>query len=309
MINKIIDAIKNGVFLWKTKKKIIETIRKKNNLLYIKDRDAKAVVYQYKDYKKLYTKYKTMIDKGPVPSSNHVLSDKVWVCWFQGYESAPPLVKACINSMYKVMPEKDIIVLTKTNYKQYIELPDYIEEKFEKGKIGMAHFSDLLRISLLAKWGGMWIDSTALCTDGNFFRYASKQHLFVFKQLNLGNQEEAPIIASNWFISSEIENPIVTLTRDLLYTYWKDYDYAINYFIFHLFFAMACRRYENEWESIPSFNNSSPHMLMFELKRDYSSERWEQLMKMSGIHKLQRYDDYSDLKKSNYYKILNTYLE
>ena len=56
------DAIKNGVFLWKTKKKIIETIQKKNNLLYIKDRDAKTVAYQYKDYKKLYTKYKTMID-------------------------------------------------------------------------------------------------------------------------------------------------------------------------------------------------------------------------------------------------------
>ena len=309
MINKIMDAIKKGVFLWKTKKKIIEIIRKKNNLLYIKDRDAKTVVYQYKDYKKLYTKYKMMIDRGVATSSNHEFSDKVWVCWFQGYESAPPLVKACINSMHKVMPEKEIIVLTKTNYKQYIELPNYIEEKFEKGKIGMAHFSDLLRISLLAKWGGMWIDSTALCTDEDFFRYASKQHLFVFKQLNLGNQGEAPIIASSWFISSEIGNPIVVLTRNLLYAYWQDYDYLLNYFTFHLFFAMACRRYENEWESIPAFNNSSPHMLMFELKRDYSSERWEQLMKMSGIHKLQRYDDYSDLKKSNYYKILDTYLQ
>ena len=56
MINKIMDAIKKGVFLWKTKKKIIETIRNKNDLLYIKNRDAKTVVYQYKDYKKLYTK-------------------------------------------------------------------------------------------------------------------------------------------------------------------------------------------------------------------------------------------------------------
>ena len=48
MINKIMDAIKKGVFLWKTKKKIIENIRNKNNLLYIKNRDAKTVVYQYK---------------------------------------------------------------------------------------------------------------------------------------------------------------------------------------------------------------------------------------------------------------------
>lgn len=309
MINKIIDAIKNGVFLWKTKKKIVETIRKKNDLLHIKDRDAKTVIYQYKDYKKLCTKYKEMIDRGVDPRSEHEFSNKVWVCWFQGYEAAPPLVKACINSMHRVMPGKEIIILTRNNYKQYIELPDYIEKKFEKGKIGMAHFSDLLRISLLAKWGGMWIDSTALCTNEEFFKYASKQHLFVFKQLNLGNQGEAPIIASNWFISSEIGNPIVTLTRNLLYEYWKDYDYAINYFVFHLFFAMACRRYRNEWESIPAFNNSSPHMLMFELKKDYSAERWEQLMKMSGIHKLQRYDDYSNLKKSNYCKILDTYLQ
>lgn len=309
MINKIIDAIKQGVFLWKTKKKIRETIRRNNNLLYIEDQDAKTVSYQYKDYKKLYTKYKEMIDRGVELSAKYEFSDKVWVCWFQGYESAPPLVKACINSMYRAMPEKEIIILTENNYKQYIELPDYIEKKFEKGKIGMAHFSDLLRISLLAKWGGMWIDSTALCTDEEFFRYASKQHLFVFKQLNLGNQGEAPIIASSWFISSEIGNPIIVLTRDLLYAYWQDYDYLLNYFTFHLFFTMACRRYKKEWESIPTFNNSSPHTLMFELKKDYSDERWEQLMKMSGIHKLQRYDDYSDLKKSNYRKILDTYLQ
>ena len=250
-----------------------------------------------------------MIDRGVESNSKHEFSDKVWVCWFQGYESAPPLVKACINSMHRVMPEKEIIILTKNNFKQYIELPDYIEKRFEKGKISMAHFSDLLRISLLAKWGGMWIDSTALCTDEDFFRYASKQRLFVFKQLNLGNQEEAPIIASSWFISSEIGNPIIVLTRNLLYAYWQDYDYLLNYFTFHLFFTMACRRYENEWESIPAFNNSSPHMLMFELKKDYSAERWEQIMKMSGIHKLQRYDDYRDLKKSNYCKILDTYLQ
>ena len=106
MINKIMDAIKNGVFLWKTKKKIIETIQKKNNLLYIKDRDAKTVAYQYKDYKKLYTKYKKLIDRGVEPSPKYEFSNKVWVCWFQGYESAPPLVKACINSMHRVMPEK-----------------------------------------------------------------------------------------------------------------------------------------------------------------------------------------------------------
>lgn len=194
------------------------------------------------------------------------------------------------------------------NYKHYVDFPEYIEEKFQKGQIGMAHFSDLLRISLLAQWGGMWIDATALCTDKKFFEYVSKQPLFVFKQLNLSNQDDPPIIASNWYISCETNNPIILLTRNLLYSYWKDHDFAENYFIFHLFFAMACRRYKEEWNSVPTFNNNSPHVLMFELSSDYTNERWKQLMKMSGIHKLQRYEDYSDLKNSNYCHILNEYL-
>lgn len=67
---------------------------------------------------------------------------------------------------------------------------------------------------------------------------------------------------------------------------------------------MACKRYKEEWDSVPTFNNNSPHVLMFELSSDYTNERWEQLMKMSGIHKLQRYEDYSDLKNSNYCHIL-----
>lgn len=308
MVDKILEAKQNGVLLWKIKHKLFEINRKNRILFCSKNKDAKTIIYQYKDYEKLYKKYKNIIDNGVELNYEQKESNKVWVCWFQGYECAPPLVKACINSIYKAMPEKEIIVLTIDNYRKYINLPDYIEKKFEKGKIGMAHFSDLLRISLLAKWGGMWIDSTALCTDSDFFKYVSNQELFVFKQLNLGNQLDAPIIASNWFISCKIGNPIILLTRNLLYAYWKDYDYAINYFIFHLFFSMVCRRYKKEWDAIPTFNNNSPHTLMFELKNDYTRERWNQIMDMSGIHKLQRYDDYSNLTRSNYCKILEKYL-
>lgn len=66
----------------------------------------KTVAYQYKDYKKLHTKYKKVIDRGVESSPQYEFSNKVWVCWFQGYESAPPLVKACINSMHRVSRKK-----------------------------------------------------------------------------------------------------------------------------------------------------------------------------------------------------------
>ena len=46
-------------------------------------------------------------------------------------------------------------------------MPEYIVKKWEKGRIPAALFSDLLRLELLIKYGGTWIDSTVLCTGVN----------------------------------------------------------------------------------------------------------------------------------------------
>ena len=52
-------------------------------------------------------------------------------------------------------------LITYENYSDYVELPDYVVEKHKNGTISRAHFSDVLRFSLLKTYGGMWIDSTA----------------------------------------------------------------------------------------------------------------------------------------------------
>ena len=36
-------------------------------------------------------------------------SNKIWICWFQGIENAPELVKACYNSVLKNYKDKEII--------------------------------------------------------------------------------------------------------------------------------------------------------------------------------------------------------
>ena len=43
MIEKIIEATKNGTLLWKIKRKIYETERKKQKILFVKNRDVKSV--------------------------------------------------------------------------------------------------------------------------------------------------------------------------------------------------------------------------------------------------------------------------
>lgn len=309
LINKVKEAQRAGILGWKIKHKLFEYNFWKRSLYYIENKNARVYVRQCKDYNRLYKEFKPVIESHCKINESITQIGKVWICWFQGLENAPDIVQACVNSVKKVLSDKEIVLLTTKNYTDYIELPAYIIHKWQKGMIGMAHFSDILRISLLAKWGGMWIDSTVLCTDRVFFDEISSLPIFVFKQLDLINRDKQPILASSWFISSVSNNPIIVLTRDLLYAYWNKHDLLINYFVFHMFFSMACRKYSDEWNEIPTFNNNTPHVLMIELKNNYSEYRWNQIMRMSDIHKLSRYNDINYLENSNYMHIISKYYE
>ena len=88
---------------------------------------------------------------------------KIWVCWLQGLEKAPDIVKKCVDSLRRHSNGRQVVVVTLENYKQYVSFPDYIEEKFSKGIITYTHFSDLLRAALLYQQGGLWVDATILC--------------------------------------------------------------------------------------------------------------------------------------------------
>lgn len=105
----------------------------------------------------------------------------IWWCWLQGIENAPSIVKAYFNSLMREFKGSKvqegqglsdgyvIKVIDEKNWKEYVEHPDYIVKEWEKKQIPPALFSDLLRLELLIKYGGTWIDSTVLCTGGSRF--------------------------------------------------------------------------------------------------------------------------------------------
>lgn len=51
------------------------------------------------------------------------------------------------------------------------------------------------------------------------------------------------IAAFIWFISSEKENPILILTRDMPFEWWQKHDKIYHYFLMHFFFTMATEFY------------------------------------------------------------------
>ena len=42
-----------------------------------------------------------------------LLQKNIWICWFQGIENAPDIVKKCYDSVKRNMPDSNITVITK----------------------------------------------------------------------------------------------------------------------------------------------------------------------------------------------------
>lgn len=302
----ITDAIREGNFCWKLANKINLEKNSHQRVFFVQNNNTRDTAIRDKYYKKLYKENKEFIENYNLSILPICYKKVIWICWLQGYNSAPDLVKACINSIRLNNPDFEIVFLTEKNISNYIDFPDYIINKYKTGQISRTHFSDILRISLLCKYGGVWMDSTVLCTNGSFIKDISNLPIFVFKVMDLNRKDDLSIAASSWFISSFGPSQILFLTRDLLYKYWEEHDFSVDYYLFHIFFSIATRRFPDEWNKIPMFNNSSPHTLMFELNDDFTEMRWDQIKNIASIHKLTHHLKF-DNPNSFYSHILEEY--
>ena len=296
-LKKIKAAYRDGTLIPKARSAFLKVWK----IFFIKN--AGLLELQHRDmlYRKLQKKYRHIISGADhTPPEEAEFPKIVWWCWFQGYDQAPELVKSCHESIKRNMPGYEIKIITFENLSEYITLPDYISGKFKQGKIGFAHFSDIIRLELLVRYGGVWIDSTVLCTDSDTCPVMETVPLFVYQSLNSMVNDA---YTSNWLISARPRSPILVLTRDLLFAYWKDYSTAKNYFIFHMFFAMAIHAYPEIRRHMPPYNNAAPHMLANELDREYSEERFMMLKKYASFHKLDYKKAYSQ-KKNTFYDVL-----
>ena len=91
----------------------------------------------------------------------------IWCCWWQGVEQMPELVRMCNDRLRQLLPteEAELRMITKDNYRNYVDIPAHIIEKFECGKMSITALSDVLRVALLAQYGGFWIDATVFISD------------------------------------------------------------------------------------------------------------------------------------------------
>jgi hypothetical protein len=188
--------------------------------------------------RKFYYLISIFLDRAAVSvtdNSFHSIPPYIWVCWWDGIADAPDIVKICFNSVQKNAVSYKVRLVTKNNFHDFCSIPKYILEKFEKGIISKTHFSDILRMALLAEHGGLWLDATILVT-GTIHR---KDISFFTIKREYGGESVSRQRWTGFCIGGNKNNILFEFATFFFFEYWKKYSSLIDYFLIDYAIAVA----------------------------------------------------------------------
>lgn len=138
-------------------------------------------------------------------SDDYAIPKTIWIYWDKGLDAAPDLVQEAYDSWKVMNPEYEVRFLDEKNVQDYFDF----NALFHKSSIdiGIAHKSDFIRVYLLSRFGGVWVDSTTWCwksLDEWLPQETEQCGFFVFKQPSSRVDRQI----KNWFIASSKGNPI-----------------------------------------------------------------------------------------------------
>jgi len=232
---------------------------------------------------------------------NIQVEDPIWIYWHSGIENAPDIVKECYHSIEKYT-DREIIVLSEDNIKKYIMLPKYIIDKKVKGMISTAAYTDLIRVALLAHYGGFWIDATVYLTD-KLPSQIVEQDFFVFS--NTLGLIENPVLHPLWFIRAKANGKIIKEIRNTLFAYWLKENHVCEYLLPNIITTEVLRNHKNAVKDMLYMNSDYSEYLIKVISEEYSDKKNEWIKGLTSIHKLSYKLDVSNAKEnSNLIRIL-----
>lgn len=218
-----------------------------------------------------------------MPASER-FSKRIWFFWLQGIDDAPDLVQKCHCSWRLRNPDWELVTLSADDLPRYLD-HETIDLKTERPQV----LSDLVRINLLRRHGGVWVDASCFCIQplddwlGAYFN----EGFFAFASPG------ADRLLSSWFLASKRGNYVTSRWADASNQYWsgpgaptwlvqhrlakyatllwpeiwfvkpmREWLRLYPYYWFHYLFRHLYQRderFRSAWDAVPKFTADVPH--------------------------------------------------
>ena len=164
----------------------------------------------------------------------------IWTMWQQGEAQMPETVRASMKTI-KDFAERngcEFILITDENLVDFIDIPTDIIEKYKRKELTAAHYSDIIRFSLLYQYGGIWMDATLFVSP-----YATvdmfKGDFFSLNHPPIHADEIERAIGdfkwSSFFLAGKKEKSYFKHIRDLYIYFIRKYPVFIHYLMLDYF--------------------------------------------------------------------------
>ena len=156
-------------------------------------------------------------------NSNYILPKIIYSFW-DNLENDLLIQSFIKNWKNKFSKEWEIIFMSKKTVHKYVS--NEFLKKYGTGQMDVTRFSDFLRLELLTKNGGVWLDASIMIIDGKFLddyynemiRNNYDGSFYEFKEKKLDNS--LPYI-ENWFMMAPKNSKILT---DLYYEFNRAFE-------------------------------------------------------------------------------------
>lgn len=161
----------------------------------------------------------------------------IWMCWFQGEDDSgmPPLNRECIKRWRELNGDYDVRILCDKTISNYV--PEYFEILKNSPSREHPACSDLLRILLLSKYGGVWVDASVYPMQplSDFWNsIINETGFFTYRFMPRGGYDNRKMCETvSWFLCVDrARHPLIDLWKEAFVYNFQNIE-TWEYFTFH----------------------------------------------------------------------------
>ena len=193
-----------------------------------------------------------------MPAGIPCATDKtVWMFWHD-WSDAPDIARKSVESWTIRNPDWDVRPLCWSSVGDWLDAE--VIARIRSLDICIQHQTDLLRLELLFRHGGVWADATSFCAWplSDWLPDCLRQGFFAFRR-DIIQTPQRPI--ANWFLAASAGSDLLAQLRVKVWAYWEQRARTGDYFWFHGVFANALTTdagFAVAWEKVPAISCMHP---------------------------------------------------